>query len=209
MQPLTDQQRKVLVFVEDHVRDRGYPPTLREIGEALGLANVNAVRGHIEALDRKGYITREPDKARSIRIVHSPSPLSILKRKLHEVLRTDEGVHHQIIYGMAWTTWRRTPYFEGPAREWLEEALRREAGEHGWQMIETRVAPDHVVLVVQVWPNHSPELAVRRFQAAARQLKRRLQTKTAAKNLWAKGYVVTTDLPQLDTMVRRMLCGSS
>ena len=74
--PLTDQQESVLTFVEEFSRDRGFPPTLREIGDALGLPNVNAVRGHLAALEKKGYITRAPDKARSIQVVHAPSAIS-------------------------------------------------------------------------------------------------------------------------------------
>jgi len=72
MEPLTDQQEKVLATVEDYVARNGFPPTLREIGDALGLANVNAVRGHVSALEKKGYITKEPEKAR-----YSRRPLAL------------------------------------------------------------------------------------------------------------------------------------
>ena len=86
MRPLTDQQRKVLSFLEKYLHDHGFPPTLREVGQAVRLANVNAVRGHLSALEKKGYITKDPDKARSIRIIRPPSPLSLIKRKIHQVL---------------------------------------------------------------------------------------------------------------------------
>ena len=100
MKPLTNRQSSVLEFVAKYSYRRGFPPTLREIGDGTGLSNVSAVRGHIMALEKKGYITKDPDKARSIRIVHSPSALSKLKRQLHEFARTDEGVLHKIIYGV-------------------------------------------------------------------------------------------------------------
>ena len=210
MKALTEQQGRVLGFVEDHVRRCGYPPTLREIGEAVGLANVNAVRGHLEALQRKGYVVKDPDKARSIRVVRSPSPLSLLKRKLHEVLRTDRGVLHRIVYGLAWKTADRLPYLLGPRRTALEEALNAEAVEHGWRLIEKRIAPDHVIVVVEAWPSHSPELAVQRFQAAGRRavLRRLAGLRLSAGGLWARGYVATTDPAMLDRLVRQFLEGT-
>ena len=53
VRPLTAKQQKVLDFVDGHCRSRGFPPTLREIGEGVGLANVSAVRGHVTALEKK------------------------------------------------------------------------------------------------------------------------------------------------------------
>jgi DNA-binding MarR family transcriptional regulator len=209
MEPLTDQQEKVLATVEDYVTRNGFPPTLREIGDALGLANVNAVRGHVSALEKKGYITKEPEKARSIRVVHSPSGLSRFKRKLHEVFGTDAGVFHRIIYGIAWTTWRRTPSFTGPRRAWLEEVLRREAVERGWRLLDLRIRPDLVVLVVEAWPNHSAELTVRRFRAAGQKTVARRGGGFPGGKFWAKGYVATTDLALLDELVARLLAGDS
>ena len=205
MDPLTERQQKVLEFVDDYVRRNGFPPTFREIGNVLGLANVNAVRGHVAALEKKGYITKDPDKARSIRVVHSPSPLSRFKRKLHEVLGTDEEVIHRVVYGLAWTTWQRTPYFTGGQRQGLEEGFGREAVEHGWRIIEARIEPDHVVVVVEVWPNHSPEQTVGRLRSAGRSYARHHAADFPGRHLWAKGYVATTDLALLDELVARLL----
>lgn len=202
---LTAQQQRVLQFVEDFIRQRGFPPTLREIGQALGLPNVNAVRGHVAALERKGYLTRTPEKARSIAVVTAPSALSRLKRRLHEVLRTDEGVLHRVVYGLAWTTWRRRAFLAGRAGQLLAEAFEREMLEHGWQGSELRVEPDHVVVVVATRPNHSAELTVRRFQAAGRALKRRRRGEFPAGRLWGKGYVATTDLELLQPLVAQLL----
>lgn len=203
--PLTDQQTKVLEFVDEYARRQGFPPTLREIGDALGLANVNAVRGHLAALERKGYITREADKARSIRVVHPPTPFSWLKRKIHEVLRTDEGVVHSVVYGVAWATWRRTPYFEGERLAWIDEAIDREAAKRGWALLEKRIEPDHIVVVVEAWPNHSPQLVVRRFQGAGQAVWLTHPGKFPGKRLWAPGYVVTTDPDLLADMVAKFL----
>jgi REP element-mobilizing transposase RayT len=207
MEPLTERQQQVLEFVEDHVRRNGFPPTLREIGTALGLPNVNAVRGHVEALEKKGYLAKDPDKARSLRTLHAPSALSRFRHKLHDLFRTDEAVFHKVVYGVAWCTWERTPYFTGPRRERLEAALDREAAEHGWRLVERKVEPDHVVLVVEVWPNHSPQQTVWRFQMAGRKVKLRRLSDFPGKHLWAKGYVATTDLTLLDGLVATLLSG--
>lgn len=203
--PLTGQQQNVLQFIQDFSERRGYPPTLREIGEAIGLTNVNAVRGHVEALERKGHITRTPDKARSIQLTGKPSALSHVKRKLHEVFKTDEGVLHRVVYGLAWATWRRMPLLTGPRAEWMKAAFEREAVEHGWTLTDCRIEPDHVVLVVETWPNHSPEKTVRRFQSAGRAVRRKHAHDFPGETLWEKGYAATTSLHLLESLVARLL----
>ena len=197
MKALTEPQHRVLGFLESFAGRTGYPPTLEEIGEAIGLSNVSAVRGHLVALEKKGYITRVPDKARSIRIIHRPSSLSRLKEKLHQVLRTDEGVLHHVVYGLAWLTWRRTTFLSGPRRGWVSEALESECTEHGWGLLEKRIGPDHVVVVVKTWPNHSPELVVGRFKAAGDAVRRRHPGEFHGPSLWERGYAVTTDIELL------------
>ncbi len=96
MKPLTHRQRTVLDFVGEYPRRQGFPPSLWEIGEGIGLPNMSAVRGHVTALLKKGYTTKEDDKARSIRIAHSPSMFSKIKRRLHGFARTDQGVLHEV-----------------------------------------------------------------------------------------------------------------
>jgi REP element-mobilizing transposase RayT len=203
--PLTDQQHRVLAFVQQFLQEHGFPPTLREIGEAIGLANVNAVRGHLAALERKGYITKAPDKARSIQIVRAPSALSQLKRKLHEVLGTDEGVLHHVVYGLAWATRQRAGCLTGLRARWIEEALEHEAVERGWTVLEARVEPDHVVVVVQTWHDHSAQRVVHRLQAAGQAARRRHPGEFPEGPLWGKGYVATTDLELLDELVGKLL----
>lgn len=203
--PLTEQQNNVLECVQAFSRRQGFPPTLREIGQAIGLPNLNAVRGHLAALEKKGYIVRVPDKARSIQVVHSPSALSRVKRMLHEVLRTDEGVLHRVVYGLAWTTHRRTPWITGPARQWMSDALDHEAVEHGWTILDKRIEPDHIVVVVTAWPNHSAEQTVYRLQSAGKAVRRHHPDELPRNALWGKGYAATTDLDLLDELVTRLL----
>ena len=72
MQKLTDRQRAVLKFIHESIEDRGYPPTLREIGNHLGIRSTNGVNDHLRALERKGYLTREDMKSRTLRLTHLP-----------------------------------------------------------------------------------------------------------------------------------------
>lgn len=208
MKALTHRQETILEFVAEHSRERGFPPTLREIGEAIGLGNVSAVRGHVEALEKKGYIAKDPEKARSIRIVHSPSVLSRFKKKLHEFVHTDEGVLHKVVYGIALVTRGRQDSFSGKKVRLMEEALKRRATEHGWTFLDSRIREDHVVLIVEVWPNHSPELVVSRIRQAGHAVRKRSSGTSAGRALWEKGYVITTDLAQLDAMVEQLLEGA-
>jgi DNA-binding MarR family transcriptional regulator len=205
MKTLTSRQRKVLDFVEEFRSRTGYPPTLQEIGDAIGVRNVNAVRGHLAALEKKGYVTRTPDKARSIRVLRAPSMLSKLKRRAHHVLRTDEGVVHQVIYGLAWVTGHGKRLLAGPRREWILETLEREAVERGWDLLSMRVKEDHVALVVKVWPNHSPEQVVARFKAAGDGARRRHPGRFGQGPLWARGYVVTTEVEMLEQLLAELL----
>jgi repressor LexA len=67
MQKLTERQKAVLDFIVESIHDRGYPPTLREIGNHLGIRSTNGVNDHLRALERKGYLTREDMKSRTLR----------------------------------------------------------------------------------------------------------------------------------------------
>lgn len=67
MQGLTARQEQVLRYIRHSIRDRGYPPTLREIGAHMGIKSTNGVNDHLRALERKGYLTREDMKSRALR----------------------------------------------------------------------------------------------------------------------------------------------
>jgi repressor LexA len=64
---LTQRQQMVLDFINQSITDRGYPPTLREIGARMGIRSTNGVNDHLRALERKGYLTREDMKSRALR----------------------------------------------------------------------------------------------------------------------------------------------
>jgi repressor LexA len=67
MQGLTQRQNQVLDFIRQSISQRGYPPTLREIGAHMGIRSTNGVNDHLRALERKGYLTREDMKSRALR----------------------------------------------------------------------------------------------------------------------------------------------
>ena len=63
---LGDRQRKILVYIEECMRERGYPPSVREIGEAVGLSSSATVHNHLATLQELGYLRRDPTKPRAI-----------------------------------------------------------------------------------------------------------------------------------------------
>lgn len=66
---LTARQRRVLEVIRDAVDQRGYPPSLREIGEAVGLTSPSSVAHQLKMLERKGYLRRDPHRPRAIEVV--------------------------------------------------------------------------------------------------------------------------------------------
>jgi repressor LexA len=68
MTELTARQRQVLEFIDAEVRRRGYPPSVREIGEAVGLSSSSTVHAHLAALQDKGYLKRDPTKPRALEL---------------------------------------------------------------------------------------------------------------------------------------------
>ena len=75
MQGLTHRQQMVLDFIRESITDRGYPPTLREIGARMGIRSTNGVNDHLRALERKGYLKREDMKSRALRPTGVQLPL--------------------------------------------------------------------------------------------------------------------------------------
>lgn len=73
---LTRRQQEVLAGIRLIFQETGYPPTVRELGEQLGLRSSCTVQRHLETLERKGFIRRNPTKARTIEITRGPKPVS-------------------------------------------------------------------------------------------------------------------------------------
>ncbi len=79
-QKLTERQRAILEFIEEVIDEEGYPPTVREICKRFRISSPRGVSDHLGALERKGFIEREPGKARGLRIVHRISGVPIVGR---------------------------------------------------------------------------------------------------------------------------------
>ena len=69
MDKLSKRQREILNFIKQEVKEKGYPPSVREIGEAVGLSSSSTVHGHLARLESKGFIRRDPTKPRAIEIL--------------------------------------------------------------------------------------------------------------------------------------------
>ena len=69
MNKLSPRQKAILEYIEKSVHEKGYPPSVREIGEAVGLASSSTVHGHLSRLEKKGYIRRDPTKPRAIELL--------------------------------------------------------------------------------------------------------------------------------------------
>ena len=69
MKKVSKRQEDILAFIKEEVRTKGYPPSVREIGEAVGLASSSTVHGHLARLEQKGLIRRDPTKPRAIEIL--------------------------------------------------------------------------------------------------------------------------------------------
>jgi len=82
---ISNRQQAILEFIKREVREKGYPPSVREIGEAVGLASSSTVHGHLDRLEKKGLIRRDPTKPRAIEVLDNdnedqlPFPLAITR----------------------------------------------------------------------------------------------------------------------------------
>src|SRR5215218_10082263 len=82
---LTERQRQILDFLTSYVDAHGYPPTVREIGEAVGLASPSTVHAHLANLERAGLLKRDPTKPRALELTsrrerQQPAPRSDVHR---------------------------------------------------------------------------------------------------------------------------------
>jgi repressor LexA len=76
---LTDRQRQVLEFIKTETERQGFPPTVRDIGAAVGLSSSSTVHAHLEALEAKGLIRRDPSKPRALEVLsrHDAVPVAL------------------------------------------------------------------------------------------------------------------------------------
>lgn len=72
MEELSDRQQQILNFVMEEINQKGYPPSVREIAKAVGLSSPSTVHSHLETLEEKGYIRKDPTKPRAIEVLYEP-----------------------------------------------------------------------------------------------------------------------------------------
>jgi repressor LexA len=78
---LTDRQRAVLDFIVAQQQARGFPPSVREIGEAVGLTSPSSVQAHLRTLQRRGFLRRDPTKPRAIEVRYDPASGASAERR--------------------------------------------------------------------------------------------------------------------------------
>lgn len=81
MAELTGKKREILAYIESSLRDRGYPPSVREIGEAVGLTSSSTVHAHLLSLQKLGYLRRDPTKPRAIEVRYDPGSGAIVEKR--------------------------------------------------------------------------------------------------------------------------------
>jgi repressor LexA len=72
--PATERQQRILEVIRAFTADHGYPPSVREIGERVGLSSSSTIHAHLKALERRGLISRDPTKPRALRSGSIPPP---------------------------------------------------------------------------------------------------------------------------------------
>ena len=77
---LTERQEQILTFIDQVMRERGYPPSVREIGEAVGLTSPSTVHSHLATLQKLGCLRRDPTKPRAIEVRYDPASGAVLDR---------------------------------------------------------------------------------------------------------------------------------
>lgn len=78
---LTGKRREILDFIAAQLRERGYPPSVREIGEAVGLTSSSTVHTHLTTLQRQGYLRRDPTKPRAIEVRYDTNSGAAIERR--------------------------------------------------------------------------------------------------------------------------------
>lgn len=78
---LTDRQQAILTFILTEQQQRGYPPSVREIGEAVGLTSPSTVHSHLASLQRMGYLVRDPSKPRALEVRYDPASGAAVDRR--------------------------------------------------------------------------------------------------------------------------------
>ena len=92
---LTDRQKSVLLHIHDTVKERGYPPSIREIGDAVGLTSTSSVAHQLRTLEKKGFLRRDPNRPRAMEVVSPDSGAATRGYRGNAVSALSESQHDE------------------------------------------------------------------------------------------------------------------
>jgi repressor LexA len=82
---LTDRQQAILHYIKESIQERGFPPSIREISAQFGISSTQGVQRHLEALEKKGYVKKDPRAARSLQITQDQSSSAPIVDEVRQV----------------------------------------------------------------------------------------------------------------------------
>jgi len=85
VEELTERQQAILSFIKKEIQDKGYPPSVREIGEAVGLKSPASVHSHLKSLEKLNFIRRDPSKPRAIEVLYDSSDITSLEKEMIQI----------------------------------------------------------------------------------------------------------------------------
>ena len=142
---LTGRQQEIWKYLTDYVDAHGYPPTVREIGEAVGLASPSTVHAHLANLERAGLIKRDPTKPRALELRRAPKPAAAQAEDVHRLpLLADQNVEEYLAV-------------PEPLARGGEEFLLRVKGD---SMIDAGILEDDLVVVRRAQTAKDGEIVV-------------------------------------------------
>lgn len=85
MEELTRRQKEILSYIQEEIQKKGYPPSVREIGEAVGLKSPASVHSHLKNLEKLDYIRRDPSKPRAIEVLYDTNGVETVKKEMIQI----------------------------------------------------------------------------------------------------------------------------
>ncbi|MFW6281409.1 MAG: transcriptional repressor LexA [bacterium] len=85
MKELTKRQEEILSYIQEEIQKKGYPPSVREIGEAVGLKSPASVHSQLKSLEKMNYIRRDPSKPRAIEVLYNSDGIETIKKEMVQI----------------------------------------------------------------------------------------------------------------------------
>ena len=197
---LTKRQEQIFFFVQDEIQEKRRSPTLMEIAKEFGIRNPNGVRNHILSLEKKGWIKRDSDKARSITIVRAPGRFSRIVAAMKKKIWAKRKCMVYLPVYFVLHTRRNYPFFEADYGQKLEIKLRKLAANHDWDVLEIDIQPDRMRIGLSISPDHSIERVIRNIKNTTLSMRMKHPFHFGGKSVWASGYAVSSDPSVLEDL---------